>query len=54
MESIEIVPTANLIKFFGKLEIHKLIKANGMISGFRDTPMTLTTLGSDLKLEVKM
>lgn len=52
MESIEVVPTANLIKFFGELEINKLIKANGMISGFGDTPVAFTALGSDLKLEV--
>lgn len=53
MESIEVVPSANLVKFFGELEINKLLKADGMISGFGDTPVTLTSLGSDLKLEVK-
>nr|CAG4643548.1 EOG090X0F7H [Ilyocryptus agilis] len=52
MEAIEVVPSANLIKFFGSFEMNNLIKANGLISGFNESPATFTSRGSDLKLKV--
>ena len=54
MEAIEVLPAANLIKFFGELEMEKLIKPDGIINGFAETPVTFTTLGSDLKFKVKI
>ena len=53
MEAIEVLPAANLIKFFGELEMEKLIKPDGIINGFAETPVSFTTLGSDLKFKVK-
>lgn len=52
MENIEVIPTANLIKFFGEIEMNKLIKADGIFSGFDENPVTFTGLGSDLSLKV--
>ena len=52
MENIEVVPTANLIKFFGELEMNKLIKGDGIISGFNESPVTFTSYGSDINLKV--
>jgi hypothetical protein len=52
MENIEVVPTANLIKFFGDLEMNKLMKADGMISGFKESPVTITSDGDDLNFKV--
>ena len=52
MENIDIVPTANLIKFFGELEMNKLIKGDGIISGFNESPVTFTSYGSDINLKV--
>jgi len=52
MESIEVVPTANLIKFFGDLEMNKLIKADGMLSGFKESPVAITSDGDDLNFKV--
>ena len=54
MENIEVVPTANLIKFYGELEMNKLIKADGIISGFGESPITFTSLGSDLNFKVTL
>lgn len=54
MENIEVVPTANLIKFFGDFEMNKLIKADGIFSGFNESPVTFTGLGSDLNLKVRI
>ena len=34
MENIDIAPTANLIKFFGELYMNKLIRGDGIFSGF--------------------
>lgn len=52
MENIEVVPSANLIKFFGELEMNKLVKSDGKISGFSGSPVTLSSQGSDLNLKV--
>ncbi|KAK4009107.1 hypothetical protein OUZ56_014244 [Daphnia magna] len=52
MENIEVVPSANLIKFFGELEMNKLIKLDGKISGFNESPVTVNSQGSDLNLKV--
>ena len=52
MENIEVVPAANLIKLFGEIEFNKLIKANGIISGFGESPMTFSGLESDLNFKV--
>lgn len=54
MEAIEVIPTANLIKFYGELKMEKLIKPDGIVNGFAETPITFTTLGSDLKFRVKI
>ena len=54
METIEVVPTANLIKFFGELEMKKLVKADGMISGFKESPVTVTNVGDNVNLKVKI
>ena len=52
MENIEVVPTANLIKFFGDLEMNKLMKADGMFSGFKESPVTVTNVGDNLNFKV--
>lgn len=52
MENIEVVPSANLLKFFGELEMNKLIKLDGKISGFNESPVTVNSQGSDLNLKV--
>nr|CAG4642101.1 EOG090X0F7H [Eurycercus lamellatus] len=53
MEGIEVVPSSNLLKFFGEFEMNKLIKADGLISGFNESPVTITSLGSDLNMKVR-
>nr|CAG4649744.1 EOG090X0F7H [Scapholeberis mucronata] len=52
MENIEVVPAANLIKLFGEIEFNKLIKADGIISGFGESPITFTGFESDLNFKV--
>lgn len=52
MEAIEVVPNANLIKFFGLFEMNKLIKADGIIHGFNESPVTLTSHASNITLKV--
>lgn len=53
MKSVEVLPAANLIKFFGNFEIDKLIKADGIISGFSEDPIQITAQGSDINLKVE-
>ena len=53
MKSVEVLPAANLIKFFGNFEVDKLIKADGIISGFAESPILITSRGSDINLKVK-
>nr|CAG4648935.1 EOG090X0F7H [Polyphemus pediculus] len=52
MESIEVLPGANLIKFFGDFEMDKVIKADGIISGFSQSPVQITSQGSDIHIQV--
>ena len=52
MENIDIVPTANLIKFFGELYMNKLIRGDGIFSGFDKSSVTFTSYGSDITLKV--
>ena len=52
MENIDVVPTANLLKLIGELDINKLIKGNGIISSFDENPVTFTSYGSDITLKV--
>lgn len=52
MEAIEVVPASNLIKFFGELDVNKVIKADGFISGFADSPVSFTSQGADLTVKV--
>ena len=52
MENIDVVPTANLLKLIGELDINKLIKSNGIISSFDESPVTFTSYGSDITLKV--
>ena len=52
MENIDVVPTANLLKLIGELDINKLIKGNGIISSFDGSPVTFTSYGSDITLKV--
>nr|CAG4646628.1 EOG090X0F7H [Macrothrix elegans] len=52
MESIEVVPSANLIKFFGEIEISRILKADGIISGFRESPLNIDTVASDIQIKV--
>ena len=52
MEAIEVVPSANLIKFFGEFELNKLFKADGIISGFNQSPITVTSHNSNITLKV--
>lgn len=52
MKSVEVLPAANLIKFFGNFEVDKLIKADGIISGFAESPILITSRGSDINLKV--
>nr|CAG4638784.1 EOG090X0F7H [Cyclestheria hislopi] len=52
MESIEIVPTSNLVKFFGEIEVDKVIKWDGEISGFAESPIEIDSFGSGLMLKV--
>ena len=52
MESIEVVPGANLIKFFGDFEVNNVIKADGIVTGFNESPVSFTSHGADLAVKV--
>nr|CAG4642848.1 EOG090X0F7H [Evadne anonyx] len=52
MKSIEVFPAANLIKFFGNFEMDNLIKSDGIISGFSESPIAITSRGSDINFKV--
>jgi beta-sarcoglycan len=41
MESIEIVPEARMIKFFGSADFNKVYKKDGLIESFKDVPMSI-------------
>lgn len=53
MKSVEVLPAANLIKFFGNFELDNIIKSDGIISGFSESPIVITSQGSDINLTVK-
>ncbi|KAE8738743.1 hypothetical protein FOCC_FOCC015753 [Frankliniella occidentalis] len=42
MESLELVPEASLIKFFGAIDLDKIYKRDGKLEGFHDAPLELT------------
>lgn len=42
MQTIEFVPDANTIKFFGDVEFDRIRKDDGMIEGFLDTPIEIS------------
>ena len=41
MESIEIVPEANTIKFYGTTDFQTVVKKDGLIEGFKDEPLVI-------------
>ncbi|CAK1587467.1 unnamed protein product [Parnassius mnemosyne] len=43
MESMEFLPEHNAIKFFGETDLDHMYKRDGLIEGFRDTPMSITS-----------
>lgn len=53
MESIEVLPSINLVKFFGEINFERILKMDGKISGFGDIPVEVTSHGSDLNLNVR-
>ena len=54
METIEVLSASNLIKFFGNFEVDSLTKADGIIGGFSQSPIEITTHGADINLKVKL
>lgn len=42
MESLELVPEASLIKFFGDTDLDRIYKRDGKLEGFRDAPLELS------------
>nr|CAG4635111.1 EOG090X0F7H [Alona affinis] len=52
MEAIEVVPGANLIKFFGEFEVNNVVKADGIVTGFNESPVSFTSHGADLNVKV--
>jgi len=52
MKSIEVIPASNLIKFFGTFETDNLVKSDGIISGFSESPIAITSRGSDINFKV--
>ncbi|KAG5669261.1 hypothetical protein PVAND_017152 [Polypedilum vanderplanki] len=52
MESIEIVPEAKTIKFFGSADFNKVYKKDGLIESFKDVPLKIeaNNIDSSIKL----
>lgn len=42
MESLELVPEASLIKFFGNTDLDRIFKRDGKLESFNDAPLKLT------------
>ncbi|KAJ1525917.1 hypothetical protein ONE63_009105 [Megalurothrips usitatus] len=52
MESLELVPEASLIKFFGATDLDRIYKRDGKLEGFGDVPVELT--GNNGSVVVKL
>ncbi|KAH0554585.1 uncharacterized protein LOC123263566 [Cotesia glomerata] len=53
MESLEIIPSENLVKFFGKTDLDRVCVEEGVCQGYGDEPMELTGDDSGVHLNVK-
>lgn len=52
MASIELVPEAQSIKFFGDTDLGDLYKRDGKIEGYADEPISLTAVDGNLRLNL--
>lgn len=52
MESLELVPEASLIKFFGETDLDRIYKRDGKLESFNDAPLELT--GNSASVVVKL
>lgn len=39
---VQLVPEADVVKFFGSIDLDRIYKKDGIIEGFYDTPLTIT------------
>lgn len=42
LENMELINTAETVKFFGSIDFDRLYKKNGKLEGFYDEPVTIT------------
>nr|CAG4650543.1 EOG090X0F7H [Sida crystallina] len=52
MEHVEVLPAINSIKFFGETNFESIIKSDGKISGYSESPVEITGHGSGLTFKV--
>ncbi|KAF4517819.1 hypothetical protein B566_EDAN008925 [Ephemera danica] len=52
MESIEFVPEQSLIKFYGRTDLDEVIKRDGHLEGFRDSPVSITADNAEARITV--
>ncbi|XP_018562083.1 uncharacterized protein LOC108904140 [Anoplophora glabripennis] len=52
MESIELIPEEETIKFFGDVDLDHIYKRDGIIEGYKDEPLQVTSEGSPIQVKL--